>query len=63
MVEQISFLSVLRLLGEKCPICHHSRMSLMKLYTDIAPHSLESIFKLIPFSLTESIAEVVFTLI
>lgn len=37
-------------------------MRLMKLYTYIALHSLESIFKLIPFSLTKSIAEeVVFT--
>lgn len=45
--ENESFLRFLRLLGEKCPINHHSRMSLMTLCTYVVPHSLESTFELI----------------
>lgn len=57
LVKQICFLKSLRLLADKCPVCH-SRMSLMILYTYIVPCSLESTFKfIISFNVNESIAE------
>lgn len=58
MGEQVSFLRFLRLLGEKGPICHSSRMSLMILYAYNVLRSLENTFKfIISLNVPKSIGE------
>lgn len=62
--EQVSFLRFLRLLGEKCPICHGSRMNLMMLCAYHVPHGLENTFIfIISLNVTASMVEEVILLL